>query len=279
MQEKVEKFSTECNSLTKKNKQLRHENRRLKKELKETGHDLEGRGMENQGLKSENDWLKQQLQNNRDGGLGQEDISDLGESSDDEKVVTGIRELLSFPGISKRTPSRRRILRSKSNRIDIEGDFQEIESLESQSVSRSESRSESRSDDQDNLPIPSRQSLLTPLRSHSFRLQTASSEPEPQSQDKNLSAPQLLGISERHQKSPAKWTLWNAFGVSNTEEYVSDDDDGGDKKSESEHSSEDFVQFPHPKVSRSMSVVSRSSPFADLSKSKLLVPKRLSERR
>ena len=104
LEERVERGNKDYQTLQKKNKQLRHENRKLQRDLKLVGNDLEGRGMENQGLKSENDWLKKQLQEKLGRTFSAESngISDLGESSDDEKVVTGIHELLSFPSASKR---------------------------------------------------------------------------------------------------------------------------------------------------------------------------------
>jgi len=161
LQGQVDRLHRENKSLVQKNKILRRENRDFKKELKQTGYDLEGRGMENQGLKSENDWLKKQLSRNRGIGLDEvkrnrdigldevaDDVSALGNSSttsssESEPVVTGIRELLSFPSIASRTPpnKQRRYYRKKSI-SNLNNDLEERSAIKRE-IYRDDSISES----------------------------------------------------------------------------------------------------------------------------------------
>lgn len=268
LQEKLDRTTVECKSLMKKNKLLRQENRKLQRELKEAGHDLEGRGMENQGLKSENDWLKKQLHNSYNSGFGHEQISDLGESSDDEKVVTGIRELLSFPSSSRRS-SRKSSTRSRSRPIDYndEDDDELIGEYKGCSVWEQDEQNASQSRKGLFSPIP--------LKLNSFSLDLSSVTP-PRSKDRGLKAPQsqLESNNEQQQKIPSKWNWWSPFGGGESESKLKMDAHGASIH-ESEYSSEDFLQYP-PKPSRPIHV--KGTPQLFDNSAKVLVPKRLNQR-
>jgi cytochrome c556 len=252
LQGKIDTHEEECQSLAKKNRHLRHENRKLRRNLQDTGKDLEGRGMENQGLKSENAWLKQQLQSNRNGGLGQEDVSSLGESTtDDELMVTGIRELLGAP---RRSPSKRKLTKRRSNRMGFHGP-----GLQEEKISAHQD---------DHCESSSRTGIFSSFRERSLKFSTSNSVKEI-----SLSAPQME--MDNPQKTAITWNWWSPFGAAENNP-TSDQSDGN--VSESEHSSEDFVQYL-PKSSRGLSYIAQNSAIAfGEASNKVLVPRGLSDR-
>jgi hypothetical protein len=261
LETKVSKLESNYRSVMQKNKSLRHENRMLRKELNEAEKDLEGRGMESQGLKSENAWLKKQLQsNNRETGL--EDLSDLGDSSDDDHVITGIRELLS----ARRTPSQREIQKRRSkNRLLTFNDTDSEEKSSDRSLGV-----------EDLFDQKSKRGIFSPFGINglsSSQLDVPSTSVLQQHEGRNEGSSHL---DIDPQKSPMKWNFWSPFGFGNTENN-SKPEEVETKTNESEYSSDDFISFPSEKTD-SIKSISLTPPFAHTDSSKRgLVPKRLSE--